>query len=98
MLDLFKDVIDVAEARALNQEAIKFNGSSNLLLKLATKPCDQVVKIANKGWYTASLKLSYVLQVGSNLENVVQTVSLHHIKLNDIVLIYLKILLKNRVP
>ncbi len=71
-------MIDIAEKKALNEGIPNFNGTSNLLLKLATKPCDQLVKILNKGWYTASLKLSYVLQIGSNRENVVQTVGVKH--------------------
>ncbi len=58
----------------MNNELIKVNGSSNILLKLATKPCDQVIKITNKGWYTASMRLSYVLPIGSVGERVVQTV------------------------
>ena len=62
------------EKKALNEGIPNFNETRNLLLKLATKRCDQLVKIVNKAGYTASLRLSYVLQIGSNRENVVQTV------------------------
>ena len=69
------DSIDVETiSKDLTDDPVKLNASNNILLKLATKPCDQVVKIINKAWFSASLKLSYILQIGSLSERAIQTV------------------------